>query len=100
MPIQEVFLNPPGKFFRVRVSPFNKFHIAREKEDGGFKTLCGLVFSLGTNPFAVSITSYRGDECLRCQRCTRKKKRRTRWKAERILIRLQKTVDSEPIDKF
>ena len=89
MPIPEIPLNPPGKFWRVRFPRFKKIHIAREPKDQIFKTLCGRKIPCDSS-YGESINSYRGDECGSCQNRTRIKKRRTRWKPERILVRLPK----------
>jgi DNA-directed RNA polymerase subunit RPC12/RpoP len=84
----QVQKHSPRKFFRVRFPRFAKIHIAREAEDEVFKTLCGRKLPCSST-FAVSITAYHGDECLRCQRCTSKKLYK-RWKGWVTYIRLQK----------
>jgi hypothetical protein len=90
MPIPEILLNPQPKFFRVRYSRFRKVHIAREPKTDCFKTLCGRKIPC-SSAYAETITSYRGDECLRCQQCTSKKKYKL-WQGWVRIIRLTKVI--------
>jgi 7-cyano-7-deazaguanine synthase in queuosine biosynthesis len=76
------------KFYRVRFPRFAKIHIAREPRNEHFLTLCGR--QIPTNAaFAESIDFYQGDECRRCQYCT-KRKRYKRYYGWVPVIRLSK----------
>jgi len=92
-PTNNVSQSTGSPYWRIRKSPQRKYHIAKRKKAGYFRSLCGLRFSYASTS-GVRIDTYRGDECLRCQRATSKKQYEPffGWK---IIVRLKKEGDHD-----
>ena len=76
------------KYFRVFRRGYKVHLCTRKKSDGRYHSLCGRNFWERGDLFIAQIEAFEGDECKRCQFCS--KKWLYEWGGKTLMVRIAK----------